>query len=146
MLWVRVRLICFWNDLRSRFTCSVAGTERRRLEFEGWWCAACRLDILEGMGPWMGGGDMIQDVFLDHSTYNQPPNRFEAGTPAIAEAIGLGAACDYLSAIGMDVVQRHESELGAYLYEKVELFGCLFEVNHDVRVVWHGCCLALCRG
>jgi cysteine desulfurase/selenocysteine lyase len=52
----------------------------------------------------MGGGEMIQDVFLDHSTYAAPPMRFEAGTPAIAEAIGLGAACDYLSSIGMDTV------------------------------------------
>lgn len=83
-----------------------------------------RLDILEGMSPWMGGGDMIEDVYLDHSTYNAPPNRFEAGTPAIAEAIGLGAACDYLSDIGMDVVKRHEAELGAYLYEKVGLQSC----------------------
>ena len=67
----------------------------------------------------MGGGEMIQDVFLDHSTYAEPPGRFEAGTPAIAEAIGLGAACDYLSAIGMDVVAAHEQELGTYLYEQV---------------------------
>ncbi len=62
---------------------------------------------------------MIQDVFLDRSTYNQPPNRFEAGTPAIAEAVGLGAACDYLSGIGMDVVEHHELELGKYLYQRV---------------------------
>jgi len=54
----------------------------------------------------MGGGEMIQDVYLDHSTYATPPMRFEAGTPAIAEAIGLGAACDYLTAIGMDKVRR----------------------------------------
>lgn len=57
------------------------------------------------MPPWMGGGEMIQDVFLDHSTYAAPPARFEAGTPSIAEAIGLGEACDYLSAIGMDKVR-----------------------------------------
>lgn len=90
---------------------------------------------------------MIQDVFLDHSTYNQPPNRFEAGTPAIAEAIGLGAACDYLSAIGMDVVHRHESELGAYLYKKVELFGPLHDFNHNFGgFLCHGYRLALCTG
>jgi len=56
------------------------------------------------MPPWMGGGEMIQDVFLESSTYAAPPARFEAGTPSIAEAIGLGAAFDYLSAIGMDKV------------------------------------------
>jgi hypothetical protein len=53
------------------------------------------------MSPWMGGGEMIQDVFLDHSTYALPPARFEAGTPAIGEAIGLGAACDYLTSLDM---------------------------------------------
>lgn len=78
-----------------------------------------RGEILADMPPWQGGGDMIQDVFLDHSTYNEPPNRFEAGTPAIAEAIGLAAACDYLSAVGMDVVERYESELAGYLYEQL---------------------------
>ncbi len=57
------------------------------------------------MQPWMGGGEMIQDVFLDHSTYAAPPMRFEAGTPAIAEAIGFGAACDVLSSLGMDKVR-----------------------------------------
>lgn len=62
---------------------------------------------------------MIQDVFLDHSTYNEPPNRFEAGTPAIAEAIGLAAACDYLSAVGMDVVEDYEKQLADYLYDQV---------------------------
>eukprot|EP00775_Hariotina_reticulata_P013041 gene13041-13168_t len=61
-----------------------------------------RMEVLEAMPPWMGGGEMIQDVFLDSSTYAAPPARFEAGTPSIAEAIGLGAACDYLNAIGMD--------------------------------------------
>lgn len=64
----------------------------------------CRYDLLEQMPPWMGGGEMIQDVFLDHSTYAPPPARFEAGTPAVAEAIGFGAAVDYLSEIGMDKV------------------------------------------
>ncbi len=71
------------------------------------------------MGPWMGGGEMIQDVFLDRATYAEPPARFEAGTPAIAEAIGLGAACDYLAAIGMERIHEHETRLGTYLYEQV---------------------------
>lgn len=62
---------------------------------------------------------MIQDVFLDHSTFAPPPGRFEAGTPAIAEAIALGAACDYLTNIGMDKIEKYEDEIGGYLYEKV---------------------------
>lgn len=65
-------------------------------------------ELLEEMPPWMGGGEMIQDVFLDHSTYAPPPGRFEAGTPPIAEAIGFGAACKYLSDIGMDRVLEYE--------------------------------------
>eukprot|EP00878_Enallax_costatus_P021141 GHUV01022374.1.p1 GENE.GHUV01022374.1~~GHUV01022374.1.p1 ORF type:complete len:375 (+),score=90.94 GHUV01022374.1:552-1676(+) len=78
-----------------------------------------RMSLLESMPPWMGGGEMIQDVFLDHSTYAEPPARFEAGTPSIAEAIGLGAACDYLSSIGMDKVHAYEQEIGGYLYDKL---------------------------
>lgn len=78
-----------------------------------------RYEVLESMPPWMGGGEMIQDVFLDHSTYAAPPARFEAGTPSIAEAIGWGAACDYLSSIGMDRVHAYEQELGGYLYERL---------------------------
>ena len=63
---------------------------------------------------------MIQDVFLDHSTYAPPPARFEAGTPAIAEAIGLGAACDYLSGLGMDRVHDYEQSIGGYLWDKMK--------------------------
>lgn len=77
------------------------------------------------MPPFLGGGEMIQDVFLDHSTYAEPPSRFEAGTPAIAEAIGLGAAVDYLSDIGMEKVHAYEQELGGYLYQQV-----LFALSH----------------
>ena len=79
----------------------------------------CRLEVLETMPPFLGGGEMIQDVFLDHSTYAEPPSRFEAGTPAIAEAIGLGVACDYLSEIGMQKLHAYEDELGGYLYDQV---------------------------
>ncbi|KAL4447986.1 hypothetical protein ABPG75_005205 [Micractinium tetrahymenae] len=78
-----------------------------------------RLSLLSEMPPWMGGGEMIQEVRLEASTYAEPPSRFEAGTPAIAEAIGLGAACDYLSGLGMKRVAAHERELGAYLYHKL---------------------------
>ena len=78
-----------------------------------------RTDVLETMPPWMGGGEMIADVYLEKSTYAEPPSRFEAGTPAIAEAIALGEACDYLTKIGMDRIHDYEIEIGTYLYEKL---------------------------
>lgn len=90
-----------------------------------------KYDVLLEMEPFLGGGEMIEDVFLDHFTYADPPARFEAGTPAIAEAIGLGAACDYLTAIGMDNIRSYEEEIGSYLYNKVcyitRLFGDVLE-------------------
>ena len=67
--------------------------------------------LLNEMPPWMGGGDMISRVSLDGSTWNELPYKFEAGTPSIAEAIGLGVAVDYLSAIGMDAIHQHEQVL-----------------------------------
>lgn len=76
-------------------------------------------EILSGMPPFLGGGEMIADVYLDHSTYAEPPSRFEAGTPAIGEAIGLGAAIDYLSEIGMQQIHDYEMELGNYLYDRL---------------------------
>ncbi|MBD2098687.1 SufS family cysteine desulfurase [Trichocoleus sp. FACHB-591] len=75
-----------------------------------------KLDLLRSMPPFLGGGEMIADVFLDHSTYADLPHKFEAGTPAIAEAIALGAAVDYLMGIGMDRIHAYEEELTAYLY------------------------------
>ncbi|GAA4200680.1 cysteine desulfurase [Streptosporangium oxazolinicum] len=73
-----------------------------------------RGELLEAMPPFLGGGEMIEAVWMDHSTYAPAPHKFEAGTPPIVEAIGLGAAVDYLSEIGMDAVVRHERELTAY--------------------------------
>jgi len=67
--------------------------------------------LLERMPPFLGGGEMIADVTLEGATYNEVPYKFEAGTPPIAEAIGLGAACAYLSALGMDAVRAHEVAL-----------------------------------
>ncbi|KAG5011584.1 Cysteine desulfurase 1, chloroplastic isoform D [Glycine soja] len=78
-----------------------------------------KIDLLSSMPPFLGGGEMISDVYLDHSTYAEPPSRFEAGTPAIGEAIGLGAAIDYLSGIGMQTIHDYEVELGRYLYERL---------------------------
>jgi cysteine desulfurase/selenocysteine lyase len=76
-----------------------------------------KLDLLRSMPPFLGGGEMIEDVFLDHSTYADLPHKFEAGTPAIGEAIALGAAVDYLSAIGMDAIHAYEQELTAHLFQ-----------------------------
>ena len=78
-----------------------------------------KLENLQAMPPFMGGGEMIADVYLDHSTYAELPAKFEAGTPAIAEAIALGAAVDYLSEIGMDKIYAYESELTGYLFEQL---------------------------
>lgn len=75
--------------------------------------------ILEAMQPFLGGGEMINEVFLDHFTCGELPHKFEAGTPAIAEAIGLGAAIDYLNEIGMDNIHAYEVELGSYLFKKL---------------------------
>jgi cysteine desulfurase/selenocysteine lyase len=77
-------------------------------------------DLLEAMPPFMGGGDMIRTVDLRESTWNDLPWKFEAGTPAIAEAIGLGAAVDYLNTIGMEYVLRHEHELTEYAIEQLQ--------------------------
>ncbi len=78
-----------------------------------------KLALLRSMPPFLGGGSMIKDVFLDHSTYADLPERFEAGTPAIAEAIALGAAVDYLNKIGMDRIHAYEQELTAYLFKQL---------------------------
>jgi cysteine desulfurase/selenocysteine lyase len=78
-----------------------------------------RQEVLAAMPPWMGGGDMIKRVRLREFTPNELPYKFEAGTPAIAEAVGLGAAVDYLSAIGMDAIAAHEQALTEYALERL---------------------------
>jgi cysteine desulfurase/selenocysteine lyase len=88
-----------------------------------------RAELLEAMPPFLGGGSMIETVTLGHTTFAAPPARFEAGTPPIAEAIGLGAAVDYLSALDMRAVHRHEQEITAYALQSladltgVQVFG-----------------------
>lgn len=79
-----------------------------------------KLDLLRSMPPFLGGGEMIADVFLDHATYADLPHKFEAGTPAIGEAIALGAAVDYLTALGMDKIHAYEQELTLYLFQQLE--------------------------
>jgi cysteine desulfurase/selenocysteine lyase len=78
-----------------------------------------RRELLERMPPFLGGGDMIRTVELDHSTWNDLPWKFEAGTSSIADGVGLGAAVDYLSELGMDTVREHESALTAYALERL---------------------------
>ena len=76
-----------------------------------------RYDLLAELPPFLGGGEMIEVVKMTGSTFAAPPHRFEAGTPPIAQAVGLGAAVGYLSAIGMDAIAAHEQEITAYALE-----------------------------
>ncbi|MCP9810090.1 SufS family cysteine desulfurase, partial [Cyanobium sp. HWJ4-Hawea] len=75
--------------------------------------------LLEAMPPFLGGGEMIQDVYLDHSTWAGLPHKFEAGTPAIGEAIGMGAGLDYLQAIGLDRIHAYEQQLTRQLFDRL---------------------------
>lgn len=79
-----------------------------------------RAERLDEMRPFKGGGDMIRTVAKDEVTYNDPPMKFEAGTPNIVQMIGLGAAMDYLQALGMDNIARHETALRDYAREKLD--------------------------
>ena len=76
--------------------------------------------LLEAMPPFLGGGEMIQDVFLDHSTWAVLPHKFEAGTPAIGEAVGMGAALRYLKAVGLPGIQAWEAQLTGYLFDRLQ--------------------------
>jgi cysteine desulfurase / selenocysteine lyase len=79
-----------------------------------------REELLDAMPPFLGGGSMINRVYADHFTPAELPAKFEAGTPPIAPAIALGAAIDYLNAIGIDAVEAHEHELTRYAYERLQ--------------------------
>jgi cysteine desulfurase/selenocysteine lyase len=79
-----------------------------------------RVNLLEAMPPFLGGGDMIKRVTLRSFKTNDLPHKFEAGTPAIAEVVGLGAAIDYLEAIGMEAIAQYEHEIGTYALERLE--------------------------
>ncbi len=79
-----------------------------------------REEILAEMPPFLGGGEMIAEVYFDHSNYADLPHKFEAGTPAIGEAIALGSAIDYLTQIGMDKIHDYEQELTNYLMTKLQ--------------------------
>ncbi|MER7671055.1 cysteine desulfurase [Kitasatospora sp. NPDC096128] len=87
-----------------------------------------RQELLEDLPPFLGGGEMIETVTMGSSTYAPAPHKFEAGTPPIAQAVGLGAAIDYLSAIGMDKIAAHEHAITEYAVER------LLEVP-DLRII-----------
>jgi cysteine desulfurase/selenocysteine lyase len=103
-----------------------------------------RKDLLENLDPVYGGGDMIEEVFYDTATWAPIPHKFEAGTPPYVEAIGLGAAVDYLSNLDMNSVQKHSDDLRKYAKNKLEnidglniihtnskLAGCTFAMSVD---------------
>jgi cysteine desulfurase/selenocysteine lyase len=81
-------------------------------------------EFLEKMRPFMGGGDMIKEVFKFHTNYNEVPYKFEAGTPNIADVVGFGAAIDYLEKIGMENIRKHEIDLTEYALESI------LSINH----------------
>lgn len=78
-----------------------------------------RYELLAEMPPFLGGGEMIDKVTFESATFEEPPHRFEAGTPQIGEVIGLGAAIDYLNAIGMSAIAEHDAALTRYCEEKI---------------------------
>ena len=82
-----------------------------------------REELLEEMPPFHGGGEMIREVWPDHATYNEIPYKFEAGTPNIAQAVGMGAAIDYLEDLGMDQIREHEVALTAYALDALGAAG-----------------------
>jgi cysteine desulfurase / selenocysteine lyase len=79
-----------------------------------------RFDVLDSLPPFLGGGEMIDEVTMAGSTWAQLPHKYEAGTPPIAEAVGLGAAVDYLTDLGMDAVREHEHRLTAYALDALQ--------------------------
>jgi len=97
-----------------------------------------RTELLKTMPPWQGGGDMIHHVSFKGTTYAEPPSRFEAGTPAIAEVIAMGAAIDYLKSLGMDKIAAHEHELLSYALEalpKVKGLKLIGTANHRAGAI-----------
>ena len=90
-----------------------------------------RAELLEALPPFLGGGEMIAQVTMASSTYAGLPHKYEAGTPMIAEVVGLGAAIDYLDAVGMDAVAAHEAELTAYALDRLHTVPGLRVIGPD---------------
>ena len=89
-----------------------------------------QMEHLKKMPPYQGGGEMITEVTMENVTYNEPPHRFEAGTPAIVEAVGLGAALDYMTNVGLDKIVAHEKSLHEYAMQRLK------EIN-SLRIFGH---------
>ncbi|MBA3517240.1 MAG: aminotransferase class V-fold PLP-dependent enzyme, partial [Rhizobiales bacterium] len=85
---------------------------------------------LDAMPPFMGGGEMIRDVTEDWVTYGDPPMKFEAGTPPIVQAIGLGAALRYMEGVGREAIQAHEADLALYAQEQLSALNCIRIFGH----------------
>ena len=88
-----------------------------------------RAERLAAMPPYQGGGDMIASVSFEETRFKAPPHRFEAGTPAIVETVGLGAAIDYVQEIGMAAIARHEAEILAYAHERLDAIAGITRVG-----------------
>src|SRR6185312_16288793 len=82
-------------------------------------------ELLDGMRPYQGGGEMIDTVTLEEVTYNAPPHRFEAGTPPIVQAVGLGAAIGYVEGLGREAIAAHEHEVASYAAERLKRINSL---------------------
>lgn len=97
-----------------------------------------RYDLLAELPPFLGGGEMIEVVTMEQSTYAAPPARFEAGTPPIAQAVGLGAAVDYLTALGMQNIADHEHDITAYALQRMQEVGGLTVIGPKDAVMRGG--------
>ena len=89
--------------------------------------------LLEAMPPFQGGGEMIREVWADRATWNEIPYKFEAGTPNIAQAVGMGAAIEYLEHLGMDAVREHEMQVTSYALDRLEAAGATIYGPPDVK-------------
>ena len=83
-------------------------------------CLWARREVLDSMPPFMTGGSMIAEVTMEVSTFADPPNRFEAGVPMVAQAVGLAAACEFLNDLGMSAVAAHEHDITGYALERLQ--------------------------
>ena len=92
-----------------------------------------RPDLLDEMPPFHGGGEMIREVWADRATFAEIPHKFEAGTPNVAQVVGMGAAVEYLERIGMDEIRAHEKEITAYALEQLDAIGATIYGPRDME-------------
>src|SRR5262249_1687380 len=107
-------------DVQALGVDAIAFTGHKMLGPTGIGALWASYELLEKLPPFLGGGEMIDEVTMASSTWAVPPHKFEAGTPPIAEAAGLGAAVDYLTDVGMDAVRAHEHTLTAYALDALQ--------------------------